>query len=84
MDDLVAKTDAAIPLQAGGVDMADVIRKHAEKHYEDGWDWVVEAQTNEEIKHELGDIFLVDEAIAHYQGIVDLFIEMKNDRCVAE
>ena len=74
------KIDAAIPLQAGGVDMVDVIRKHAMRHYEDGWDWVVEAQTDHEIMEELGDMFIVGEAIAHYQELVDLETIMANDR----
>jgi hypothetical protein len=62
-----------IPLQVGHVDLVGAVRKHAEKHYEDGWDWVVEAQTDAEIKEELGiNILFVCEAIAHYQELVDL------------
>jgi len=73
-----------IPLQVGHVDLVGAVRKHAEANYENGWDWVVEAQTDREIMEELGDILFIKEAIAHYQEIVTLFIEMKDDRGVAE
>lgn len=71
-----------IPLQVGHVDLVGAVRKHAEKHYDNGWDWVVEAQTDDEIKKELGNLLFVCEAIAHYQEIVDLLVMMKNDRNV--
>ena len=73
-----------IPLQVGHVDLVGIVRKHAEKHYENGWDWVVEAQTDAEIKEELGNLLFGCEAIAHYQELVDLQIMMANDRGVAE
>ena len=76
--------DGEIPLQVGHVDLVGAVKKHAEANYENGWDWVVEAQTEREIMEELGDILFVDDAIAHYQELVDLEVLMKGDKGVAE
>lgn len=57
------------------------LRKYAEENYEQGWDVIVEAWTDEEIAEELHkyDLSTYDAAWRHFNAIVDVVSDVRND-----
>ena len=62
--------------------LVSAVIAHATKHYEDGdgWDFIVEAYSDEEIAELIGDAVTVEQAIANVTPTVNDLGEREADR----
>lgn len=63
-------------------EIIDGLREYAQAYYEQGWDVIVEAWTDEEIAEELHkhNLATYEAAWRHFSDIVDVISDVHNDR----
>ena len=63
-------------------ELVSAVLEHANQHYNEGWDFIVEGWTTEEIAEEMLDCETVETAIKRMQWYIDLYHEVElNTRC---
>lgn len=72
----IAEWDAAAAKEKTLKEIVKAVREHAQAHYDEGWDIVVEAYEDKEIIEAVGDATTAEQAIARMSEIV----EVRNDR----
>lgn len=66
----------ATAIAAHGRELIKAVRDHAQAHYDEGWDVIVEAYEDSEIVEAYGDATTPEQAISRMAEIV----ELRNDR----